>query len=110
MFKVGFIVRPGGEEYDPGVFAVGGRERHQHFSQGDEKRSEAEDVALSESAGQNPREDDAVFQTISCARGGLGAIADDAKLAIRRADQIGGVKMEPGIVGRAQAVDGAEEP
>ncbi len=104
VLEIGFVVGAGGEEDDAGVVAILWGERFEGFAHGAEEGGEALDAAIAEDVGERAGDDDAVFEGVARAGGGLGAVADDPELAVGGAADVGGVKMEPASGGDFGAV------
>ena len=109
VLEVGFVVGAGGEQDDAGVVAVVGGEGFEGVAQGAEEGGKAADAAVTEDIGEGAGDDDAVFEGVAGAGGCLGAVADDPEGAVGGASDVGGVEVEPAVVGDVGSVEWAEE-
>src|SRR5213076_3287293 len=56
-------------------------------------------LEVAEELRKGARDDDAVLERVACARGRLGAVADHPPVAVGRAREIGGVKVQHDVAG-----------
>ena len=108
VFEIGFVERPGGEEDDAGGFVVVRGEGCEGVADGAEERGEALHAAVAENVGHGAGDDEAVFQCVAGAGGGLRAISDDAEAAVGGAADVGGIEVQPSAVGNVHAMKRAE--
>ena len=104
MFKIGFVIRAGREQHDQRRLLAAGhftrRPLRQTILQGAEEIRQMLHAQIAELLGEGARDNQPVFQRISCTGRDLRAVGDHPPAAIRRACEIGCVKMQPGIARR----------
>ena len=101
VFEVGLVVRPGREQYDSRIVALG--KAGERFALCTEERSKAQYVRGAKEIRQNIGNNGAVLQCVAAARGCLCAIGQHPPLAVRRTRKINRYHMQIAVRGDAHA-------
>ncbi len=103
VLEVGLVVRAGREQDDQRGSPVAslGSPLRQTVLQRAEERRQVLYAEFAEFFGKQTRHDDPVLQRITGTGGRLRAVGDNPPAAVRRAGEVGGVKVQPGVAGRA---------
>ena len=109
MLEVRLVVRAGGQQHDPRVLLVAGRERPQGVAQRLEEWGEPLHPAVAERLGECARDDDAVLEGVAGPRRGLRAVAEHEPAAVGAAPEVGRVEVQVPAAGDADAVDRPQE-
>ena len=109
MLEIGFVVRPRRQQHDMRrLVALDRGERRQALLLVAEEIGDMLDAQVAEHFREDARHDEAVFQRIAGARGGLRAVGDHPPVAVGRPGQIDGVVVQPDIARRLDAVAGPQ--